>query len=177
MLNVACPGCGERGKIPANLAGARIKCKKCGKAFQVVAPSGKQAAPVGATAASPAPQPAAPAHDGIAVEGLDAEAWSLAPESSTQIPTIAPSEPHPEPAAAPAATSEAFTVHHEGPIKEYKLLTSRDKIFEGKFDLPRLEEALNQMARQGWIAKSMCLPHLKNFQGTLHEEVVVLLER
>lgn len=162
MLNVACPGCGERGKIPANLAGARIKCKKCGKAFQVPAASEKQAAL------------ATPVHQGIAVEGLDAEAWSLAPESSSQIPAVAPTEHHPEPTAA---ATEAFTAHHDGPFKEYKLLTSRDKIFEGKFEIARLEEVLNQLARQGWTAKSICLPHLKNFQGAMAEEVVVLLER
>src|SRR5690242_1351548 len=111
MLNVACPGCGERGKIPANLAGVRIKCKKCGKAFHVAANSEKHAAPV-----APPPQ-------GIAVEGLDAEAWSLAPEQPTQAHAVATSEHQAEPSPA----SEAFTVHHEGPFKEYKLLTSRDK--------------------------------------------------
>jgi hypothetical protein len=161
MLSVACPGCGERGKIPADLAGARIKCKKCGKAFQVAASPEKHPAPV------------APAHQGIAVEGLDAEAWSLAPEQPTQAQVVATSEPQ----AGPSAASEAFTVHHDGPFKEYKLLTSRDKIFEGKFEIARLEEVLNQLARQGWTAKSMCLPHLKNFQGAMAEEIVVLLER
>ncbi len=162
MLNVSCPGCGERGKIPASLAGARIKCKKCGKAFHVTAPADKPVPPV------------APVHQGIAVEGLDAEAWSLAPEQPTQAHAVAAPE---HPAEPSAASVEAFTVHHDGPVKEYKLLTSRDKVFEGKFDLARLEEVLNQLARQGWTAKSMCLPHLKNFQGAMAEEVVVLLER
>ncbi|APW63551.1 DUF4177 domain-containing protein [Paludisphaera borealis] len=179
MLNVACPSCGERGKIPANLVGARIKCKKCGQAFHVAAAAGKPSAPAPAAApAGPgdvaAPGPAASAHDGIAVEGLDAASWSLAPDQSSLLQAVA----NPERAAdAHAAPAESFTVHHEGAIKEYKLLTSRDKLFEGKFDLARLEEALNHLARQGWTAKSMCLPHLKNFQGAMQEEVVVLLER
>ncbi len=98
MLNVACPGCGERGKIPANLAGARIKCKKCGKAFQVSAAPEKQAAR------------ATPVHQGIAVEGLDAETWSLAPESSSQIPTFAPPEHHAEPPAAASLSSRRTSV-------------------------------------------------------------------
>jgi len=166
MLNVACPSCGERGKIPADMAGVRIKCKKCGKAFHVAAAPAKEAAPA---PASP------PVHDGIAVEGLDAAAWSLAPDQSSLLQGVAAA---PERLAeVPAAPSGAFTVHHEGPVKEYKLLTSRDKLFEGKFDIARLEEALNHLARQGWTAKSMCLPHLKNFQGAMQEEVVVLLER
>jgi hypothetical protein len=147
------------------LAGLRIKCKKCGHSFHVTAAAGKEAV-AAAPAAGPGP---ASAHDGIAVEGLDPSAWSLAPDQSAPLP----------PAAAPASapSSDSFTVHHDGPVKEYKLLTSRDKLFEGKFDLARLEEAINHLARQGWTAKSMCLPHLKNFQGAMQEEVVVLLER
>ena len=42
--------------------------------------------------------------------------------------------------------------------KEYKLLTPRDKIFESRFDLSRLEEALNQFARQGWTRESHVRP-------------------
>lgn len=171
MLHISCPSCGERGKIPANLVGARIKCKKCGGAFHV-ADSARAAAPAHAhSGTATAIQGPPPAFDGIAVEGLDTAAWSLAPDSSSAMIPVAV---EPVPVAAPAAPEP---VHHDGPIREYKLLTSRDKIFEGKFDLPRLEEILNQYARQGWVAKSMCLPHLKNFQGTLHEEIVVLLER
>lgn len=189
MLNVVCPSCGERGKIPANLVGARIKCKKCGQAFHVAAAPGKTAAPASVPAAAavsagpgdvPTPGPVAPAHDGIAVEGLDASAWSLAPDQSSLFKAVANPEHTGDAPAAPAAhaaSAESFTVQHGGPIKEYKLLTSRDKLFEGKFDLARLEETLNNLARQGWIAKSMCLPHLKNFQGAMQEEVVVLLER
>ena len=50
-------------------------------------------------------------------------------------------------------------------------------MFEGKFDLARLEEALNHYARQGWVARSMIIPHLKAFTGVLEEVIVVLLER
>jgi hypothetical protein len=181
MLNVACPSCGERGKIPTSLVGQRIKCKKCGQAFNVVAPPGKAAAaaPAQAPALDPAPaaaMAAAPAaHDGIAVEGLDASAWSLAPDQPSTLSAVAAPERPAEAQAAPS--SGTFTVHHDGPIKEYKLLTSRDKVFEGKFDMARLEEAINHLAKQGWVAKSMCLPHMKNFQGAMQEEVVVLMER
>jgi len=182
MLHITCPSCAERGKIPAGLVGARIKCKKCGTAFQVAAP-GKHHAPVGATAAlaasgaaavavAPAPAPASTQRDyeAIAVDGLDDAAWSLAPElSSTSIPAV-------DHRAEPAAVAE-HRADGDAPAREYKLLTSRDKIFEGKFDISRLEDALNHYARLGWTAKSMCLPHVKNFQGTMQEEVVVLLER
>jgi hypothetical protein len=177
MLNVACPSCGERGKIPTNLVGLRIKCKKCGQAFNVVAPPGKAAAAASApapAAATVAAQAAAPAHDGIAVEGLDESTWTLAPDQPSTLSAVAAPERPGESAPAPSGT---FTVHHDGPVKEYKLLTSRDKIFEGRFDIARLEEVINQLAKQGWVAKSMCLPHMKNFQGAMQEEVVVLMER
>jgi hypothetical protein len=180
MLNVACPSCGERGKIPTNLVGLRIKCKKCGQAFNVVAPPGKAAASAPALAAAPAAAAAgaapaaAPAHDGIAVEGLDESTWTLAPDQPSTLQAVAAPE---RPGEAPPAPSGTFTVHHDGPVKEYKLLTSRDKIFEGRFDIARLEEVINQLAKQGWVAKSMCLPHMKNFQGAMQEEVVVLMER
>ena len=39
MPYVTCPTCGERGKIPSNLIGARIKCRKCGLSFQVSPPA------------------------------------------------------------------------------------------------------------------------------------------
>jgi Domain of unknown function (DUF4177) len=181
MLSVACPSCGERGKIPANLVGARIKCKKCGQAFHVAPAHGKPHASAGAatTVEAAASSPAQPVHDGIAVEGLDAASWSLAPDQSSLVPAVAagPTTSPEHQADASSGSLEAFTVHHGGPVREYKLLTSRDKLFEGKFDMARLEEALNHLARQGWTAKSMCLPHLKNFQGAVQEEVVVLLER
>jgi hypothetical protein len=87
-----------------------------------------------------------------------------------------------EPEHAPETSHEAsssFTAASSSPAaaREYKLLTSRDKAFEGRFDLPRLEEALNQYARQGWTAKAMLTPHLKGFSGALEEVIVVLLER
>jgi Domain of unknown function (DUF4177) len=63
------------------------------------------------------------------------------------------------------------------PGREYKLLTSRDKVFDGKFDLARMEEALNHFGRLGWVAKSMVIPHLKGYTGALEEVIVVLLER
>ncbi len=50
-------------------------------------------------------------------------------------------------------------------------------MFEGKFDVARLEETLNHFARQGWVVKAMSNSHLKDFGGGTKEEVIVLLER
>jgi hypothetical protein len=183
MPYVACPSCGERGKIPPTLVGARIKCKKCGVAFNVAAPASKASAPAGGevpttVAAMPlvaAPEPSGTAHEGIVVEGLDHSAWTAPVDASSDLlKPVAVAEP-----AAPqeAADGQSFERHEAGGAREYKVICSRDKIFEGKFDLPRLEEVLNHYARQGWVVKGVITPHLKGFGEGVKEEIVVLLER
>lgn len=175
MPFVACPSCGERGKIPPTLVGARIKCKKCGVAFNVAAPAAKAATPAELTPTVPA-MPVTGA-EGIAVDGLDASAWTAASEASSDaLRAVAVAEPATATAPGDGAESQAFE-HHPAGTREYKVLCSRDKIFEGKFDLPRLEEVLNHYARQGWVVKSMTTPHLKSFGDALKEEIVILLER
>jgi len=181
MPYVTCPTCGERGKIPSSLIGARIKCRKCGLSFQVSAPTAKAvgagaaaAAAGAATGAVTGPTAAVETH-GIEVEGLDASSWALPTETAmalkaTDAEHVADVGHEPTPAFAPAPSSPSGT-------REYKLLTSRDKYFGGLFDMGRLEEAINHYARQGWVAKDISLPHLKGFSGALEETVVVLLER
>jgi hypothetical protein len=190
MPYVTCPTCGERGKIPPNLIGARIKCRKCGLGFQVAPPVAKTAgvasAAPAATGSGSVPSAVAEPLQGIEVEGLDASSWAIptetaailkgetvAPAPAATVPT-APAEP-----VARVENTPAFVAADAGAhgTKEYKLLTSRDKIFEGKFDLARLEEALNHYAKHGWTAKSMLVPHMKNFTGVLEEVIVVMLER
>jgi Domain of unknown function (DUF4177) len=181
MPFVACPSCGERGKIPPTLVGARIKCRKCGISFNVAGTAPKAGAVAGAgvavaaEAATATAHAAGAAHEGIAVEGLDASAWAETGETSTEGLRTAPVHHH-----APAEGDDAahsFEAHHSTGHKEYKVICSRDKMFEGKFDVGRLEETLNQFARQGWVVKAMGHPHLKDFGGGTKEEVVVLLER
>jgi Domain of unknown function (DUF4177) len=169
MPYVKCPSCGERGKIPPTLVGARIKCKRCGISFQVSPPVAK--ATVGATSGAPAAVAEGP--EGIEVEGLDASTWSLSTETGVSLKAEATVEPdiHPGPSQAFVAAGASGETH------QYKVLTPKDKYFDGKFELGRLEEALNHYARQGWIVKSMSTPHVKGFSGALEETIVVLLER
>lgn len=186
MPYVTCPTCGERGKIPSNLIGVRIKCRKCGLSFLVSPPAGKAAVGAGsggemaaghAGAFGPS---AAVEFQGIEVEGLDVAAWAVPAEAGA----VAAAMPSGAEIAMPAAVAESpgrsvpeQAASKPAAAREYKLLTSRDKCFEGKFDLARLEEALNQLAHLGWVAKSLTTPHLKGYTGALEEVVVVLLER
>jgi len=169
MASVTCPSCGERGKIPSSLIGSRIKCKKCGVSFTVSPPAAKATAPAGSAAVATA----VATTEGIEVEGLDASAWSLSTETSGGLKAEASAEPDHK-----SESSSSFA--HAGPAsghKEYKLLTPRDKVFDGRFDLNRLEEALNHFGRQGWVVRAMLTPHVKGFTGALEETIVVLLER
>lgn len=167
MAYVTCPSCGERGKISSTMVGSRIKCKKCGVSFTVSPPGAKAAAAV------PAGPAAAVVYEGIEVEGLDASSWAPSTETTgglkAEISTEADARAD---LPGPAARLESPSAQ-----KEYKLLTPRDKIFESRFDLGRLEEALNHFARQGWSVKAMFAPHIKGFSGALEETIVVLLER
>jgi hypothetical protein len=157
------------------LVGARIKCKKCGISFNV-APSAAKAPAAEGTGVVAAPATArasGTADGGIAVDGLEASAWAVA---SDQPPDLLKAEADPGPSES-AEVAHAFEAHNSTGFKEYKVLWSRDKLFEGKFDVARLEEALNYFARRGWVVKAMSTPHLEDFGGGTKEEVVVLLER
>ena len=113
------------------------------------------------------------ADGGIAVDGLEASARAVAGD---QPPDLLKAEADTGPSESAEAT-HAFEAPSSTGFKEYKVLWSRDKLFEGKFDVARFEEALNYFARQGWVVKAMSTPHLKDFGGGTKEEVVVLLER
>jgi hypothetical protein len=150
--------------------GQRIKCRKCGISFQVSPPAPKATAGL----ATSFPAAVVEGAEGIEVEGLDASAWSLSTDVGVALKAEATTEPDmrgdPLSAFAPAGGASAGT-------HEYKLLTPKDKFFDGKFDLTRLEEALNHFGKRGWTVKAMSTPHIKGFSGALEETIVVLLER
>ena len=61
-------------------------------------------------------------------------------------------------------------------MKEYKVLTQKDRYFAGKFDPEKLEGAMNSYASQGWEVKSVATAEIRGFGGS-REEMVVVLER
>jgi hypothetical protein len=169
MPTVTCPSCGEKGKITPDLIGARIKCKKCGNPFLVSPPAAKPVAAAPATSAAAAPTP-----EGIQVEGLDASTWTLSTETGVTLQAEARPDPGPGQHDASAHVQDSSAPRE---VRQYKVLTSKDKYFDNKFDLTRLEEALNHFAKQGWTVKAMTLPHIKGYGGVTEETFVVLLER
>jgi hypothetical protein len=180
MPTVTCPSCGEKGKIPGTFIGTRIKCKKCGNAFLVTPPAAKAPATAGVGVGASAGQAPAAAHVAaggeheIAVEGLDEASWSATPVATAEHD---PDQEHHHDEATSSFTASPGEGHAASGIKQYKLLTPKDKYFEGKFDLERLEQALNHFAKDGWVVRSMATPHVAGFSGGEREQLIVLLER
>lgn len=188
MPMVTCPFCKEEGRIPKTFIGKQIKCSKCKNHFVVTAPPAKAAvaaapgADAKAVAAAAASTPRQES-DEIAIEGMDGSSWeSLAvspavetsgsPMASDGTFTAAPSD-----AAAPAMMTAQAAAPVSSGTRQYKLLTQKDKFFEGKFELPKLEDAVNHYARDGWCVKAMTSALVHGFSGGPREEIVILLER
>ncbi len=58
---------------------------------------------------------------------------------------------------------------------QYKVITERDSMFSGKFDVEDLETALNSYAAQGWrvVSSFMAASTWKSFKA----EIMIVLER
>ena len=61
-------------------------------------------------------------------------------------------------------------------MKQYKVLTQKDKWFSGKFDPELLEKALNSYASQGWRVVATATASIPGF-GNNREELLIVMER
>jgi uncharacterized protein DUF4177 len=61
-------------------------------------------------------------------------------------------------------------------MKEYKVLSQKDKWFSSKFDPETLEKAINAYAEQGWRVVSIATATIPGFTGT-RDEMIVVFER
>ncbi len=181
MPIATCPDCKQEGPVPDSFVGRRIKCSKCGNRFLVTGGAGNPAAPgakplqAGAVGGgSSALSPSKPAFEGIVVEGFEDGSLEMPDDAALEVPA----EPLREAQARGVgeATGATGDPRPEG-VKEYKLLTPKDKIFDNKFDLARLEEVINAFALNGWIVRSMTTAQVTAFSGGMREELLVLLER
>jgi len=61
-------------------------------------------------------------------------------------------------------------------MKQYKVLTQKDRFFAGKFDPEKLENAINSYASEGWVVVSVATASIPSITGT-REELIVVMER
>lgn len=62
-------------------------------------------------------------------------------------------------------------------MKEYKILSQKDKWFSGKFDPLVLESAINAYAQQGWVVKAAFTAEIPGVFTQTREEAIIILER
>jgi len=61
--------------------------------------------------------------------------------------------------------------------KEYKVLTPKDKWFDGTYDLEKLEPAINFYATKGWYVISVVTTGIPAVPGSDREEIIVVMGR
>jgi hypothetical protein len=61
-------------------------------------------------------------------------------------------------------------------MKEYKVLTQKDRFFAGTFDPEKLEKAINSYATEGWTVVSIDTAKFTSLAGS-REEMIVVMER
>ncbi len=61
-------------------------------------------------------------------------------------------------------------------MKEYKVVTQKDRFFAGKFDPEKLEAAVNAYAAEGWGLKVATTASIPSFTGA-RDEMILILER
>lgn len=62
-------------------------------------------------------------------------------------------------------------------MKQYKVLTQKDKWFSGKFNPETLESVINAYAEQGWRVISCATADFPAVFGAARQEMVIILER
>ena len=62
-------------------------------------------------------------------------------------------------------------------MKEYKVLTQKDKWFSGKFDPEKLEQAINAYAQQGWQVIACTTATFPGMLTGGREEMITVMER
>lgn len=62
-------------------------------------------------------------------------------------------------------------------MKQYKVLSQKDKWYSGKFDPEMLEKALNAYASQGWSVRAATTASMPGIMGGSRDEMVIIMER
>ena len=62
-------------------------------------------------------------------------------------------------------------------MKQYKVLTQKDKWYSGKFDPELLEKALNAYAQQGWKVVTSATAAMPGILSGSRDEMIIIMER
>lgn len=62
-------------------------------------------------------------------------------------------------------------------LKQYRVLTQKDRVFGGKFDPQKLETALNSYASEGWEVRATATADIATAFGKDRQEMIIVLER
>lgn len=94
-------------------------------------------------------------------------------------PAKPPSLPPPPPRSPPKLKLPMPSPPPKKParMKEYKVLTQKDKCFAGEFSPEKLEPAINSYAAQGWLVVSVATISLPAGPGGTREELIVVMGR
>jgi hypothetical protein len=60
--------------------------------------------------------------------------------------------------------------------KEYMVLTQKDRVFGGKFNPEKVQQALNDFAAEGWTLQEVCTTTFPGFTGSREELVMFLVK-
>ena len=93
-----------------------------------------------------------------------------------------PSQPcplcgHIVPANTLAAAERERETRGNNKMKNYKVLTQKDRWFSGKFSPDLLEGAINAYAEQGWRVIGCATADIPGLLGDKRQEMIVILER
>ena len=61
-------------------------------------------------------------------------------------------------------------------VKKYKVMTQKDRMFGGKFNPEKVEEALNSLGQEGWELKGVATAEFPSLTGG-RQELVIFLEK
>lgn len=60
-------------------------------------------------------------------------------------------------------------------MKQYKLISQNDSIFNERFDLTKLQNVINDHAKKGWVVRTFSTAKIPGLFGN-REQIIVLLE-
>jgi Domain of unknown function (DUF4177) len=69
----------------------------------------------------------------------------------------------------PRGIAPSGAMRKEIGVKEYKVLTQKDRFFGGKFDPEKLEKAINSYAAEGWSVVSVATASIPSLTGNREE--------